>query len=58
MRADPQAIFARLSGEFFHIALQVGLQRVDFLADASAQLLWDRSQLRDRFVSNLQLIPH
>ncbi len=39
VRSDSQTIFARLPSQLLHVALQIGLKGVEFLADAATLLL-------------------
>lgn len=56
--ADPQAIFAGVAGQFLHVALQDGLQGVEFLSDATAQVGWRGPQLFQRFLTDLEALTH
>jgi hypothetical protein len=52
--SDSQTICALLSRKLLHVALQIGLERVEFLADAVALLLFERPQLLARLIAKFE----
>jgi hypothetical protein len=58
VRTHSEPVFAFLPQELFNIALQIGLEFVEFLADLTALLLWERTQLLSRLIAKFESVTH
>jgi len=55
---DAQAVLAHLTGQFFHVAAQVVLERIEPLADPPAQFLGQNAQLRQGLIADPKTLVH